>query len=114
MKRVVEVILLSTLLGSPIAAPRAADTSTNFPTKPIRWILPFPPGGPSDAVARLIGQRLGERLKQPVLVDNRAGASGAIGMELAARAAPDGHTIVFAAPGSLVINPILYRLSFDP
>jgi tripartite-type tricarboxylate transporter receptor subunit TctC len=76
--------------------------------------MPFPPGGPSDAVARIVGRRLSERLKQPVLIDNRAGASGGIGMELAARASPDGYTIVFGAPGSVVINSILYKLNFDP
>ena len=88
--------------------------AADFPSRPVRWIMPFPPGGPSDVVARVLAQRLGERLKQPVLVDNRAGASGAIGMEAAARAAPDGHTIVFAAPGTVVINPVLYKLNFDP
>jgi len=91
-----------------------ADRASGFPSKPIRWVLPFPPGGPSDAVARLIGERLSVRLKQPVIVDNRTGASGGIGMEMAARAAPDGHTIVFGAPGSVVINPLLYSLNVDP
>jgi tripartite-type tricarboxylate transporter receptor subunit TctC len=92
----------------------ASAHAADFPSKPIRWIMPLPPGGPSDAVARIVGQRLSERLKQPVLIDNRAGAFGAIGMEAAARAAPDGYTIVFGAPGTVVINPVLYKLNFDP
>lgn len=92
----------------------AADGLASYPTKAIRWILPFPPGGPSDMLARLVGERLADRLKQPVLVDNRVGAAGAIGMELAARAAPDGYTVVFGAPGSVVINPILAAQTFDP
>lgn len=98
-----------------LAAGRAAaQGKASYPTKPLRWILPFPPGGPSDMLARLVAERLAQRLQQPVLIDNRAGATGAIGMELAARAAPDGHTIVFGAPGSVVINPLLYAHSLDP
>jgi tripartite-type tricarboxylate transporter receptor subunit TctC len=85
----------------------------SYPSRPIRWIVPYPAGGPTDLVARIVGQRLGERLKQPVLVENRAGAFGNIGLEAAARAAPDGYTIVFGMT-SLVLNPILYKLNFDP
>jgi len=115
MKPLLLVTLLAGVCGSPaVCAQASSETVASFPTKPIRWIMPFPPGGPSDAVARIVGQRLSERLKQPVLIDNRAGASGSIGMELAARASPDGYTIVFGAPGSVVINSILYKLNFDP
>jgi tripartite-type tricarboxylate transporter receptor subunit TctC len=115
MKPVVAMILLAAFFGSPaVRAQSPTDGAANFPSKPIRWIMPFPPGGPSDAMARIVAQRLGERLKQPVLVDNRAGASGNIGMEAAVRAAPDGYTIVFGAPGSVVINSLLYKVNFDP
>lgn len=114
MKGVLAMTLLAVTFGSPaVRAQSPSDAAANFPSKAIRWIMPFPPGGPSDAVARIVGQRLSERLKQPVLVDNRAGASGNIGMEAAARATPDGYTIVFGAPGSVVINSILYKLNFD-
>src|SRR4051812_30224213 len=109
MTRVIAIGL--TLLVAGVAVPASP---ADFPSKPIRWIMPLPPGGPSDAVARIVGQRLSERLKQPVLIENRAGAFGAIGMEAAARAAPDGYTIVFGAPGTVVINPVLYKLNFDP
>jgi len=113
MKRVLAMTLFAAVFGCPpLRAQSSADA--DFPSRPIRWIMPFPPGGPSDTAARLIGQRLSERLKQPVLVDNRAGASGSIGMEAAARSTPDGYTIVFGAPGSVVINSILYKLNFDP
>ena len=84
-----------------------------FPSKPLRFIVAAPPGGSPDVVARLVAHPLGERLKQPVLVDNRAGASGNIGIEAAVRAAPDGYTIFLAIP-NVVINPHLYKLSFDP
>jgi tripartite-type tricarboxylate transporter receptor subunit TctC len=84
-----------------------------FPSKAIRWIVPFPPGGPADVVARIVGQRLSERIGQPVIIDNRAGGSGSIGMEAAARAAPDGYTIFFGTLNE-VINPILRKLTVDP
>lgn len=113
MGRSIASLLLTAFLVGPAPGVDAAEGSATYPSKPIRWILPFPPGGPSDMLARLVGERLAERVKQPVIIDNRAGASGAIGMELAARAAPDGHTIVFGAPGSVTINPILYPGSFD-
>jgi tripartite-type tricarboxylate transporter receptor subunit TctC len=92
-----------------------AQTAPSFPTKPIRLILPYPPGGGSDTIVRPLAQRLGEHLKQQVIVDNRGGAGGNIGMEVAAKAPPDGHTIVFALTAQLAVNPALYRkLPYDP
>ena len=86
-----------------------------FPTKPIRLIIPYPPGGGSDTIARPVVQRLGENLKQTVIVDNRGGAGGNIGMELAAKAPADGHTIVFALTAQLAVNPALYsKVPYDP
>ena len=115
MKPLLLLALFAGAFGSAaVCGQGSADAVASFPTKPIRWIMPFPPGGPSDAVARMLSERLSERLKQPVLVDNRAGASGSIGMEMAVRAIPDGHTIVFGAPGSVVINSLLSKLNFDP
>jgi tripartite-type tricarboxylate transporter receptor subunit TctC len=114
VKSLVALLLVAAICGSPPVHTQVTDSAASFPSKPIHWILPFPPGGPSDVLARLVAERLGERLKQPVLVDNRSGAFGSIGMETAARAAPDGYTIVFGAPGSVVINPLLYSLSVDP
>jgi tripartite-type tricarboxylate transporter receptor subunit TctC len=85
----------------------------DYPTKPVRLIAPFAPGGATDALARIVGQKLAERWRQSVIVDNRPGASGNIGAELAARSAPDGHTLVVAgAPHA--INMTLYRnLPYD-
>ena len=109
----IAAILLATLATSSLHAQRPASARDSFPTKPIRWIVPFPPGGPTDVVARIVGQRLGERLQQPVLIENRAGAFGNIGLEAAARAAPDGHTIVLG-PTAMVLNAIMHKLNFDP
>ena len=92
-----------------------AQTAASFPSKPMRLIVPYPPGGGSDTIARPLVQRLGESVKQQVVVDNRGGAGGNIGMELAAKSPPDGHTIVFALTAQLAVNPALYKkLPYDP
>ncbi|SPA46660.1 MULTISPECIES: Bug family tripartite tricarboxylate transporter substrate binding protein [Cupriavidus] len=80
-----------------------------YPQKPIRWIVPWPAGGGADIVARLISTRLGEVLGQPVIVDNRAGAAGNIGAQVAAQNGPDGYTILFAYSGTHAVNPHLYK-----
>ena len=86
-----------------------------YPNRPIRMVTPIASGGMTDTVARLIGSRLAERLGQPVVVENRAGAGGSIGAEAVARAAPDGYTLLFAYPGPIVVNPSLMKsLSYDP
>jgi tripartite-type tricarboxylate transporter receptor subunit TctC len=84
-----------------------------WPAKPIRMIIPFPPGGATDLIGRLSAQRLTETLGQPVLVENRGGAGGTIGTELGMRAAPDGYTLTFSV-ASYAVNPSLYKLAFDP
>jgi len=97
-----------------VAALAHAQTPA-FPGKPIRLIVPYPPGGGSDTIVRPLAQSLGEALKQQVVVDNRGGAGGNIGMELVAKAPPDGHTLVFALNAQLAINPALYKkTSYDP
>ncbi len=90
-----------------------AAQAQDFPTKPVRWIIPYPTGGTSDFLARLIGQKLTEAWKQPVLVDNRSGANGNIGTEMAARAPADGYTMLLVA-STFTMNPAVYpNLSFD-
>jgi tripartite-type tricarboxylate transporter receptor subunit TctC len=85
-----------------------------WPSRPIRFILPFPPGGGTDILGRLIAERLSANLGQPVVTENRGGAGGNVGAEAAARSAPDGYTIVLVAP-SLAISPTLYsKLNYDP
>ena len=85
----------------------------DYPAKPIRMIIPFPPGGSNDIVGRLIAQQLSDKLGKQVVVDNRAGAGGVIGTELAAAAAPDGYTLLVVSLAHAV-NPWLYKLKYDP
>lgn len=100
---------------SIVPALAQAQTAASFPSKPMRLIVPYPPGGGSDTIARPLVQRLGDSVKQQVVVDNRGGAGGNIGMELAAKSPPDGHTIVFALTAQLAVNPALYKkLPYDP
>src|SRR5688572_15638955 len=89
-------VLFSLPTQTALAAAQSASTSSGhaYPTKPIRLIVPFPPGGAVDAIGRIVGQRLGENVGQNVVFDNRSGAAGAIGSELAARAVPDGYTLL--------------------
>ena len=91
----------------------ATAVAQPYPAKPIRFLIGFPPGGTNDILARALAPKLSEFLGQPVVIENRAGASTAIATELAARSAPDGYTIVLNAPGHAT-NPALMKLSFDP
>jgi len=93
----------------------ATAFAQGYPNRPIRIVVPFPPGGGADSTARILGQKLTERWGQQVLVDNRSGAAGNIGTELVARAAPDGYTLGIGVNGTHAINPSLYpKLGFDP
>ena len=86
-----------------------------YPTKPIRFVVPYPAGGPLDTVARLLGQKVSERVKQPVIVDNKPGAGGNIGADAVAKSAPDGYTILMGAVATHAINPTLYAsIPYDP
>jgi tripartite-type tricarboxylate transporter receptor subunit TctC len=106
------IVTLCVLMAA--GAPASAATTDDYPTRPLRVIIPYPPGGTSDILARLIGAKLTESWKQQVIVDNRTGASGNIGLELGARATPDGHTFVLSDIGNAVIASILYtKLPFD-
>lgn len=105
----VTAALLTALLG---ALPHAA--AQNYPTKPIRVVVPFPAGGTSDILARLIGAKMTESWGQQIIVDSRPGANGNIGAELVARAAPDGYTLILMDVGNLAISPSLFqKLPFD-
>src|SRR6516165_7975168 len=85
----------------------------SYPDRPVRFIVPYPPGGGSDLMARTLGAKLQQRLGQPFVVENRGGASGNMGLEIAARSAPDGYTIV-VNPNSIAITPALLGASIDP
>ncbi|HEX2011246.1 MAG TPA: tripartite tricarboxylate transporter substrate binding protein [Roseateles sp.] len=102
------------LLAGAALLPHAARAREDWPTKPIRIVVPYAPGGTSDAVARLLGERLHAALGQPVVVENKPGASGTSGMDLMAKAAADGHTLAFAAISPLTLNPHLQpRMPYD-
>lgn len=103
--------LLKLLLLAVIACPAQAQT---WPQKPVKVIVPFPPGGVTDAVARITADWLAQRLGQPVVAENRPGASGAIAAELVARAEPDGYTLLAAAAPQLAIVPHVQKIAYDP
>ncbi len=103
------------VLAAALAVAAPAIHAQTYPNKPIRVVLPYPPGGGLDTIARPLARDLTERLGQQVIVDNRGGASGNIGMELAAKSPPDGYTIVMALTAQLAVNPSLFRkLPYDP
>ena len=85
----------------------------DFPNKPIKLIVPFPPGGPNDIIARVVGQRMTELTKQPVIIENRSGQAGVLGTDAVAKAAPDGYTIGIVSASSLVINPFMEKTPYD-
>ena len=107
---------LTLLFGAGLAgALGAQSTATGFPARPIRFIVPNAAGGSTDLVARSVALKLSESLGQQVIVDNRPGSGGIIGTELAAKAAPDGYTLLMGTIGNIAISPHLYRkLSYDP
>ena len=107
--------MIKTLAGIVlIAAANLAAAQAAYPTKPVRLINPFPPGGGASVIGRVIAQELSERLGQSVVFDNRGGAGGIIGMEIAARAAPDGYTLTMATASTVSIHPLLSKVPFDP
>ena len=109
-------LLTALALLAPVATIGAAPAAAaDYPTRPITWIVPFAPGGSTDVVARTIGHPLSQALGQPVVVDNRAGAGGTIGVTAAAKARPDGYTLVGGTISTHVINASLFkRLAYDP
>ncbi len=108
-------LLFSALIVAGIASsPTWAQSAAGYPSKPVRFIAPFPPGGSTDLLARLVALKLTEAWGQQVIVENRGGAGGTIGVELAKNAAPDGYTIVMGHVGTFGFNPTLYpKLSYD-
>ncbi len=110
MKKIAAALLAATL--ALIAPPGIAQS---FPAGPVRLVVPFPPGGPADALARYLGEKLNSRWDKAVIIDNRPGGNTVIGAEVVARAAPDGHTLLMAVDSTLTMNQTLYtKLSYDP
>jgi len=96
------------LLLMPVSA-----AAQDFPSKPIKLIVPFPPGGPNDIIARVVGQRMTELTKQPIVIENRSGQAGVLGTDAVAKAAPDGYTIGIVSASALVINPFMEKVPYD-
>src|SRR5687767_1564804 len=97
------------------AAAGAAHAQGDYPNKPIRFIVPFPPGGGTDIVSRLVVNKMTETLGWRIVIDNRGGAGGSVGMEVAAKSAPDGYTLVMGQTSNLAVNPSLYaKLPYEP
>ena len=99
-------IIIACTLAASWVLPQFATAQT-YPTRPVRLIVPFPPGGPTDLIGRAMAQQLGEAFKQQFIVDNRAGAGSAIGTDIAAKSAPDGYTVLLGTSGGLSVNPAL-------
>jgi tripartite-type tricarboxylate transporter receptor subunit TctC len=112
VSKLIRAQIVSTLALVMTMAAVAAPAQP-YPTKPIRMVVPFTPGGPSDILGRALGQSIAERLGQPVVIDNRGGGGGNIGAEIAARAVPDGYTIFLGTPGILIANPAMGKVPFD-
>ncbi len=117
MQKLCNIMFLLTIFYAPwmAAAQTAAPGSAGWPSRPIRFIVPFPPGGGTDVNARIIAPRLAAALGQQVVVENRTGAGGMVGTEVVAKSAPDGYSMVIATIGPIAINPSLYaKMPYDP
>ncbi len=114
-RRFVATALASAALPSLLAVSPAARAQAGWPNRPIRLVVPYPPGGGTDVVSRLIAEPLSQALGQPVIVDNKGGANGIVGCQYVAAAPPDGYTILLVLPGQLAVNPALYKsLPYHP
>jgi tripartite-type tricarboxylate transporter receptor subunit TctC len=114
MSRAARAIMLALLLTGAWSAAEA-DDAQQYPNRTIRMIVPFPPGGPADTIARVVGQKMSEHWGQPVIVENRAGGNTAIGAQLVAKSPPDGYTLLVAMDVTMVMNPLVMKnLPYDP
>lgn len=110
-----KIFFLQFVAAAVVLLLAAAVQAQTYPSKPVRIVVPYPPGGPTDVVARGVAQRLADAWGHPVLVDNRAGAGSTMGAEVVAKANADGYTLLFSDLSTFVLNPFLYsRLSYDP
>lgn len=107
--------LTTVVIAAAVATPAQAQPDGPWPTRPITWVVPFTPGGSTDVIGRTIGQKLADVLKQPVVVDNKPGAAGAVGAAFVAKSKPDGYTLFGGTISTHAINASLYKnLSYDP
>ena len=105
--------LTTVVIAAAVATPAQAQTDGPWPTRPITWVVPFTPGGSTDVIGRTIGQKLADVLKQPVVVDNKPGAAGAVGAAFVAKSKPDGYTLLINS-NAHAVNPAIYaKLPYD-
>jgi tripartite-type tricarboxylate transporter receptor subunit TctC len=105
-------VLKALLIGLMLLCPTLA-MAQDFPNKPIKLIVPFPPGGPNDIIARVVGQRMSEIVKQPIVIENRSGQGGVTGTDAVAKSPPDGYTIAIASAGALAISPSMEKVAYE-
>ncbi len=114
MKLVTAILGITTLLGGLAGFATRAAHAADYPVKPVRWIVPFPPGGATDIIARLLADKMTQAWGQTVLIDNRAGAAGAIGSDVVAKAAPDGYTLLMGTTSTHAVGPAVNpKLPYD-
>src|SRR5215213_7027536 len=113
MTPLARTLYITLFVSSSIVTAHAAEQSGRYPTKSVRMIVPFAPGGGTDIVARTIAQKMSDTLGQSVIVDNRPGAGGTVGTETAVRANPDGYTLITVS-SSYATNAAIYKLTYDP
>jgi len=114
-RRPVSLALLSLFATAAFCLLPAASHAQTYPDRVVRIVVPFPAGGSNDVIARLLAQKLSERLGQQFVIENRAGAGGNTGADSVAKSPPDGYTLLLSAPGPLVVNQTLYgKLNYDP
>lgn len=106
------LVAKSLLITLSLLAPTLA-AAQDFPNRPIKLVVPFPPGGPNDIIARTVGQKMSDILKQPVVIDNRGGQGGVLGTDAVAKSKPDGYTIAISSAGALTISPSMEKVAYD-
>jgi tripartite-type tricarboxylate transporter receptor subunit TctC len=115
MSLAARIVTVALLLAWTFSTAGAEDPAKTYPSRTIRMIVPFPPGGPADTIARIVGQKMSEHWGEPVIIENRAGGNTAIGAQLVAKSAPDGYTLLVAMDVTMVMNPLVMKnLPYDP
>ena len=115
MEQLFRILLVATAIAVDMASTQAAEEAATWPAKPITFVVPFTPGGITDINSRVLAKLLGESLGQSVMVENRPGAGGSIGVEAASRRPPDGYTMIYCTQGTHAVNPALYKnVQYDP
>jgi tripartite-type tricarboxylate transporter receptor subunit TctC len=109
LPRILPVALMLTMASGLAHAQGPDADARNYPNRTIRMVVPFPPGGPADLIARFVGQKMSEDFGQPVVIENRAGGNTAIGAQMVARSAPDGYTLFVPMDTTMVMNPLVRR-----